>query len=187
MTSELTEKQTMFVREYLLDLNATQAAIRAGYSAKTAEQQGSRLLSNAKVAKAISEEKARRNERVQIDADYVLGRLVEVDQMDVLDIMEDDGGMKPISEWPRIWRQFIQGLDIAELFEGRGDEREMIGLLKKIKIPDKLKNLELLGKHVSVQAFRDKLELEGKVEIETYSDEELDERITRLVSTKASQ
>ena len=63
----LTPKQDAFVREYLIDLNATQAAIRAGYSAKTAEQQGSRLLRNVQVAAALSEAQTKRAERVEIE------------------------------------------------------------------------------------------------------------------------
>lgn len=56
-TAKLTEKQQRFVEEYLIDLNATQAAIRAGYSAKTADQQGSRMLANVKVQQAIMAKK----------------------------------------------------------------------------------------------------------------------------------
>lgn len=75
--ARLTPKQEAFVREYLVDLNATQAAIRAGYSAKTANVAGARLLANAKVAEAVAEAKTKRAERVQVTADWVLERLVE--------------------------------------------------------------------------------------------------------------
>lgn len=151
----LTARQSRFVDEYLIDLNATQAAIRAGYSAKTAESQGARLLRNAKVAAAIQEWMNRRSERTQVDADYVLNRLVEIDQMDVLDILADDGSLRPIQEWPSTWRRYLSGMDVSELWEWQGDERKQVGLLKKIKWPDKVKNLELLGKHVDVQAWRE--------------------------------
>lgn len=73
----MTPKQERFAQEYLVDLNATQAAIRAGYSAKTAEVQGSRLLSNAKVAAAVAAGQAKRSERVEVTQDYVLTKLVE--------------------------------------------------------------------------------------------------------------
>lgn len=79
----LTDKQEMFCREYLIDLNATQAAIRAGYSAKTANRTASENLSKPDIQNRIAELKAKRNEDVGIDADYVLRRLVEIDQMDV--------------------------------------------------------------------------------------------------------
>jgi phage terminase small subunit len=65
-------KQERFVEEYLIDLNATQAAIRAGYSAKTAEAQGSRLLSNVNVSALVAEKRAARSARTNITQDYVL-------------------------------------------------------------------------------------------------------------------
>lgn len=71
----LTPKQQAFVDEYLVDLNATQAAIRAGYSVKTAHEQASRLLANVKVAEAVVDAKNARSERTKIDADWVLQRL----------------------------------------------------------------------------------------------------------------
>lgn len=175
----LTPKQALFVREYLIDLNATQAAIRAGYSEKTAGQQGERLLKNVEIAEAIEKGKAERIERVEIDADYVLKRLVEIDQMDVLDIMTEDGSFKRISEWPKIWRQFIQGMDVSEIWDGRGDDRDMVGFLKKIKWPDKVKNLELIGKHISVQAFKEKIETSEVPAVRELTDDELDNEIAR--------
>ena len=151
----LTPKQEMFCREYLIDLNATQAAIRAGYSEKTANRTGSENLSKPDVAQRIIDLKSSRNARVEVNADYVLRRLVEIDEMDVLDILKDDMGIKSVSQWPASWRRYLSGFDLAEMFEGRGEDREMVGILKKIKWPDKVRNLELLGKHISVQAFRE--------------------------------
>lgn len=77
---KLNEKQLRFIDEYLIDLNAKQAAIRAGYSPKTAEQQGSRLLSHAKVSAEVADRQKKRAERVQVSQDYVLSSIVEVMQ-----------------------------------------------------------------------------------------------------------
>lgn len=151
--TKITDKQELFCREYLVDLNATQAAIRAGYSENTASEQGARLLVNVKVQNYIQELKQQRNDRNKIDADYVLKRLVEIDQMDILDILSPLGDFLPIKEWPRTWRTTLSGLDIAII--GSGDTE---AIMKKIKWPDKTKNLELLGKHISVQAFKEKTE-----------------------------
>lgn len=74
---KLTPKQAAFVREYLLDLNATQAATRAGYSARTANEQGSRLLANVSVRSAIQAAMKERSRRTEVDADYVLRTIVE--------------------------------------------------------------------------------------------------------------
>jgi phage terminase small subunit len=72
------DKQQRFAEEYILDLNATQAAIRAGYSAKTAYAQGQRLLKNAEVQAAITEAQKKRSERTAITADYVLQGIQEI-------------------------------------------------------------------------------------------------------------
>lgn len=154
-------KQAMFVLEYIkdMDLNGTQAAIRAGYSARTAQQIAYQLLQKTSVQEAIKDAQKLRLKRLNVDADYVLNRLVQIDQMDVIDIMNDDHSLKPISEWPSIWRQYISGLDNMEEFDGRGEDRYLIGYLRKIKWPDKVKNLELLGKHISIGAFKDRVEL----------------------------
>lgn len=162
----LTKKQEKFVKEYLVDLNATQAAIRAGYSKKTAAETGYENLMKPHIASAIEKQQSERLKRTEVNADYVLKRLVEIDEMDVVDILNDDlSAFKPLSQWPKVWRRTISGLDLTELFEGRGEEREMTGILKKIKWPDKVKNLELLGKHIDIQAFKEKRELEGELTI----------------------
>lgn len=153
MSKKLTDKQEMFCREYLLDLNATQAAIRAGYSEKTARFIGTENLSKPNIADRVSNLKAERIKDTKIDASYVLKRLVEIDQMDVADILNEDGSVKSISEWPKVWRQYISGIDLADMFEGHGEDREMVGILKKIKWPDKVKNLDMIGRHVDVGAW----------------------------------
>lgn len=155
----LTPKQRRFVEEYLKDLNASQAAIRAGYTTRRASEMGYQLLHRPEVANAIAELQAERAQRTQIDADYVLRRMIEIDQMDVLDIMSDTMELRPVSEWPKVWRQYLSGFDLAELFEGRGEDRTIAGVLKKIRWPDKVKNLELLGRHLGM--FKDKVELTG--------------------------
>ncbi len=155
----LTAKQQRFCDEYLIDLNATQAAIRAGYSEKTAQEQASRLLLNVMVQNYIAERQKGINEELAIDAKYVMKRLIEIDGMDVLDILNDAGDLLPIREWPKVWRTTISGIDIMAMASG-GDDA---ALLKKIKWPDKVKNIELLGKHVDVAAFmeRKNLTVEG--------------------------
>lgn len=97
-----------------------------------------------------------------VDAAYVLRRLVEIDRMDIADILEEEGrAIKPVNEWPEVWRQFINAFDVEEIFAGRGDDRLRIGLLRKIKWPDKVRNLEMLGKHVEVNAFKEVQEHTG--------------------------
>ena len=118
--ANLTPKQQRFVEEYLKDLNATQAAIRAGYSEKTAKEIGSENLTKPNIAKAIQEAQNKRTKQTEIDAAYVLRRLVEIDQMDVLDIMDDDGNVKPIKDWPKTWRQYISNIETISMDDGEG-------------------------------------------------------------------
>ncbi|HHG4416759.1 TPA: terminase small subunit [Pseudomonas aeruginosa] len=155
----LTKKQRLFVDEYLIDLNATQAAIRAGYSTRRAAEIGYQLLQRPEVAQAIQAAMAERSKRTKVEADYVIRRLREIDEMDVLDILEDDGSFRSIRDWPKAWRQFLSGIEIAELFEGRGDDRRIAGVLRKVKWPDKLRNLELLSRHVGTESAALDLEL----------------------------
>lgn len=150
----LTDKQEMFCREYPIDLNATQAAIRAGYSDNTAHRIGSENLTKPDIAQRIIELKSHRNERVEVNADYVLRRSVEIDEMDVLDILNDDGRLKVVHEWLKVWHTTLSGLDILTTFTNF-DETTMENIIKKIQWPDKVKNLELLSNHIAVQAFKE--------------------------------
>ncbi len=162
----LTPKQSRFVDEYLVDLNAAGAYRRAGYVAKgnAAEVNAARLLRNAQVQQAVQQRMKQREQRTQVDADYVIKRLQEIDQMDVFDILNDDMSLKPISQWPRTWRLSISGIDLSELVMGGESEQDRtVRLLKKIKWPDKVKNLELLGRHFGI--FNDKLDVSGQVSV----------------------
>ncbi|ENC0431419.1 terminase small subunit [Escherichia coli] len=185
--AKLTDKQELFAREYLKDLNGTQAAIRAGYSEKTANEQASRLLANVNVQKFVAELKAARVEQTGIDAAYVLRRLVEIDQMDVLDILLQNGELKPIKDWPKVWRTTLSGMDVVEMVSA-----DSAALLKKIKWPDKVKNLELLGRHVSVQAFKEQTSTEitgadgGPVRYADMSEELLEEKLKELGNGRRS-
>ena len=168
--AKLTAKQEIFCKEYLIDLNGTQAAIRAGYSEKTAEQQASRMLLNVKVQNRVSELKEIRNTQLDVDGTYVLKRLIEWDQLDVLDILTDTGSFKPISEWPKVWRTSISAMDVSTLMK---QEEDIETRIMKVKWPDKVKNLELIGKHVDVQAFKEQVQHSGGITVETKSLEDI--------------
>ncbi|ARC89980.1 terminase small subunit [Rhodovulum sp. MB263] len=158
----LTAKQRRFVEEYLVDLNATQAAIRAGYSEKTARQTGAENLTKPVIAAAIAEAQAQRSERTQLDADWMLRRLAAEVTADLADILDEAGAIRPVKDWPLIWRQgLVSGLDVNEtLVEG-----EKVGQTVKIKLSERIKRLELIGKHVSVQAFRDQVNTTGAISL----------------------
>ena len=152
MSVKLTAKQDMFCREYLKDLNATQAAIRAGYKPDNAYAIGAENLKKPQIAQHIASLKAKRAEEVRIDAAWVLARLKQIDDLDILDIIKDDmKGFRALSEWPKAWRTSVSGIDINTILSG-GD-KPVETLVQKIKWPDKTRNLELIGKHVDIKAF----------------------------------
>lgn len=161
----LTAMQEAYAQEYTkCPENQTQAAINAGFSPNTAAVKASVMMRDERIQKRIAELMEERNKRLRVSADYVLLRLVEIDQMDVLDILHDDGTLKPIREWPKIWRTTLSGFDLSSTIMNM-DETSIETILKKIKWPDKVKNLELIGKHVDVNAFKERLEVSGTVTI----------------------
>lgn len=146
--------------------NQSQAAIDAGFSPNTAHVKASVMMRDERIQKRIAELMEERNKRMRVSADYVLMRLVEIDQMDVIDILDDEGGLKPISQWPKVWRTSLSAMDINRIrMAGKDDEDDIESTLQKIKWPDKVKNLELIGKHVDVNAFKERLEVSGTVTI----------------------
>lgn len=164
----LTAKQERFVEEYLIDLNATQAAIRAGYSEKTARQVGAENLSKPVIAGKIAEAQSERSTRTKIDADWVLSRLACEADADLADLYDEDGGLKPVHEWPEIWRKgLVAGLDVEEV----KSEGVVIAHVRKVKLSDRMKRIELIGKHVDVQAFREQVEHKGGISLTVSKDD----------------
>jgi phage terminase small subunit len=171
---KLTALQDLFCREYIVDLNGTQAAIRAGFSAKTAHVQAHDLLKNPLVVARIDELRKERLDRLRLDADSLLMRLCEEADADIADLFDAAGALLPVHEWPAVWRKgLVAGIEVVSINAGNDEpvEEELEpqghgGALKrskkppaqlaKIKLSDRLKRLELIGRHVNVQAWRDK-------------------------------
>lgn len=161
----LTAMQEAYCQSYIKSPeNQSQAAIDAGFSPNTAAVKASVMMRDERIQKRIAELMEERNKRTRVSADYVLMRLVEIDQMDVLDILNDDGSLKSIREWPKIWRTTLSGFDLSSTIMNMNEDA-IETVLKKIKWPDKVKNLELIGKHVDVNAFKERLEVSGTVTI----------------------
>jgi phage terminase small subunit len=152
----MTPKQQLFVREYLVDLNATQAAIRAGYSERTAGQMGFDLLKNPQVAAAIQAGMDKRAAKVEITAERVLQEIARLAFFDPSKLFGHDGRVLPISDLDEDTRRAIAGLEVQDL----GGE-ESIGVVRKYKLADKGANLERLGRHLKL--FTDKVEISGAV------------------------
>ena len=152
----LTPKQQRFVEEYLLDLDPKAAAIRAGYARTTAHCKAWGWVSESKCSKlhvleAVKVAKAERMERVKVDADWVLERLHAEATADLADLFTDRGALLPVTEWPLIWRQgLVSGLESEEHYD---DEAGTTGRTVKLKLSERIKRLELIGKHTEVRAF----------------------------------
>lgn len=159
---KLTPKQRRFADEYLKDLNGKQAAIRAGYSPKTAEQQAARLLSYAEVGEYVAKRMKDRERRTEITQDRVLQEVARLAFLDIRKALQDDGQLKPMSELDDDTAAAIAGLEILEEFSGSGRDRELVGYTKKIRLSDKKGALELLMRHLGM--LNDKIRVGGEPE-----------------------
>jgi phage terminase small subunit len=160
----LTPKQRKFVAAYRAEGNATKAAIAAGYSEKTAYSAGARLLRNVGIASALNKKLAQDVEKFDIRGDEVLRTLKELAFFDPAAFYGEDGQLKSIHEIPLAARRALGGLETEELFDGHGEERARVGDTVKVKWSDRIRALELLGKHLKL--FTDRVEHSGKLTLE---------------------
>jgi len=153
----LTPKQQRFVEEYLIDLNATQAAIRAGYSVKNAGKIGSQLLEKTRIKQAIDKALAARSRRTGISQDRVLLELAKVAFLNPADVINmDEGTIR--GDANRDDTAAIASVKVKTIPAEAGDIVE-----REVKTYDKLKALELLGKHLGM--FKDKLDVNLEVNL----------------------
>lgn len=151
--AKLTAKQQRFCDEYLIDLNATQAAIRAGYSPKTACEQASRLLANVKVQEVIAVKMAIRSKRTGINQDRVLMEIAKMAFVNIDDVIDlNTAQVKDTATKEDL--ACIQSVKIKPT--EYGTERE-------VRMCDKKSNLELLGRHLGM--FKDKVEVEADMDL----------------------
>ncbi len=149
--AKLTAKQQRFVDEYLVDLNATQAAIRSGYSVKNAGKIGSQLLEKTRIFKAISIALAARSRRTGINQDRVLLELAKIAFVNAVDVINMDSA----TVWGDANREdtaAIASVKVKTVPTETGDITE-----REVKLYDKLKALDLIGKHLGM--FKEKVEI----------------------------
>lgn len=152
-------KQKLFVAEYLKDQNAGAAAIRAGYSKKSAEQNGPRMLRNAEVKAAITSGIKRITDKCEVTAERVIAELGRIAFSDLGSLYKTDGTVKPVHEWPEDARRAVAGIESEEILEWDDDAktRKNIGDLRKIKLWSKNHALETLARHFKL--LTDKVEV----------------------------
>lgn len=154
--AKLTEKQQRFVDEYLIDLNATQAAIRAGYSVKTANEQGAQNLAKVSIQQAIAEQMADRSRRTGVNQDRIVLELARIAFAKITDIVDSEGKIKSMAT--------DDDLACIESVKYKGSESETSSSVEReVKLSSKLKALELLGKHLGM--WNDKLDVNVSIPV----------------------
>lgn len=163
--TKLTDKQKAFVQEYLLDLNATQAAIRAGYSENTASETGYENLRKPQIVIAIQKAFQERAERTQLTADRILAEIMKLSFINPKSLFNEDGDLLSIHEMPDDVACAIAAIDVGEVktYRDQDGKPEESYRVKKIKLWDKRGSLELLGKHLKL--FTDKVEHSGNIHL----------------------
>lgn len=151
----MTKKQKQFIEEYLIDLNATQAAIRAGYSPDTAYSIGQENLNKPEIKAHIDQAMAERSKRTGVNADRVVRELAKIAFVNAIEVIDPKTATVKEDALPEDTAA-IQSVKVKTFGED--------GLEREIKMADKLKALELLGKHLGM--FKDKVELSGSLETE---------------------
>ncbi len=151
----MTPKQKLFIEEYLVDLNATQAAIRAGYSAKWAASNIDKVLKNTEIQNAIQSSLSKRSEKTAVTADMVIRELARIAFADIRTLYREDGSMKLPHELDDDAAATLAGVDTYEETSGGA----VTGYTRKSRRWDKAKALELLGKHLGMFPVNGKVEL----------------------------
>lgn len=151
----MTKKQKRFCEEYLIDLNATQAAIRAGYSPDTAKAIGCENLTKPDIRAHIDRAMAERSRRTGVNADRVVQELAKIAFVNATDVIDPKTATVKEDALPEDTAA-IQSVKVKTFGED--------GLEREIKMADKLRALEMLGRHLGM--FKDKLELSGGLDTE---------------------
>lgn len=151
----LTHQEQIFVAEFQVDFKPGLAAKRAGY--KRWRVEGAKLLARDDITAAIKHGVDVRKAELKFTADDVLRNLVDIVDLDVSDVLNPDGTVIPVHDWPEAWRKAVSSFEVVEM----KSRTEVLAFVKKLKIPDKLKTLELAGRHIGVQAWKDNTQITG--------------------------
>lgn len=163
----MTKKQKLFIEEYLIDLNATQATIRAGYSPESAGSIGDENLKKPEIKNAIKKALAERSRRTGINQDRVIQEIAKLAFLNPVDVIDmEQAAVK--GEAHRDDKACIAAVKVKVIPNDDGVITE-----REVKTYDKLKALELLGKHLGM--FTDKLKMEGTVPVVILGDDQIED------------
>lgn len=158
----LTARQQQFVAEYLIDLNATKAAIRAGYAAKTARVIGYENLTKPYIAEAIEAAMKARSERTEVTQDRVLAEYAKLAFLDPRRFYNESGGLIPVHELPADVAAALSGMEVTVERAGKDEDgKQEFADVTKIKFADKKGALDSVARHLGM--FTDKVEHSGEI------------------------
>ena len=152
---KLNHKQLAFIKEYLIDKNATQAAIRAGYSARTAHSQGARLLTHVEIKVALSGALEKQIKRIDLDADRVLLEIYRILKVKIGDVLNDDMTPRLLSEMTEDAQRAVSRVVVRVERDEDGDE---VARITDIHLWSKTESAKMLGKHFEL--FLDRIRIE---------------------------
>ena len=164
--SKLNPRQTRFVAEFFTNgMNATQAAISAGYSAKSANTYGTHLLKRRKVAALVEKKMEPIIRKLDISKERTLNELGRLAFFDAAKLFAPDGSLKRIEDIDEDTRSVIAGIEVSDIWDsGDGEQRSIVGTLKKVKLTDRLSALDKLMRYHSL--YLDTVEHTHKVTLE---------------------
>lgn len=145
----LNARQERFAREYLIDLNATQAAIRAGYAPKTAGTQGDRLRRNVAIAAFIDAHRVGNSDKLKLTRERVIEEMARVGLLDVRKAFTDQGDLRHIHNLDDDTAAAVASIEVVSVVKGNGADA-IVDHVHKIKFHDKMRALSDLGKHFAI-------------------------------------
>jgi phage terminase small subunit len=184
MAGKLTPKQAMFYGEYIKDFNGTRAARAIGVPEKSAAVFSARMLRNDKVAGAIEAWRARQQERLEVSAERVINELVKLATFDPGNLYDKAGNRIPVHELDDFTRAAVAAVE-DETTETIEDKRTTVRRYQRVKMAEKGQNLERLGRYFKL--FTDRVEHDGKIAVDSFTDEERAARIAAILNAAKSR
>ena len=178
----LTEKQKRFCDEYLVDLNGTQAAIRAGYSKRTAMEQSYQLLQKTSVQQFLNEKRNKLADKLEISQERVLKEYARIAFFDIRKVYSATNALMPINDMDDDAAACLAGVEVDEIHEGFGENRQLIGHTVKVKLANKISALDSLGKHLGL--FERDNEQKKTEAVVPFTNDQVKDIITQLRKAK---
>lgn len=185
LRSRLTDLQARFAEEYMIDLNGSEAAIRAGSKHSRPRQAAYEFMTNHDVMAYIDAMRADRRRQSAMTAERLLEMLREEAEADTADLYDSEGNIRPVHEWPMAFRRgLVVGIEVNTEYESDGDGGARdLGKVAKIKIADRKGIKELIGRHIGVQAFKENVTLSGAIGVAAIPVDQLTEEQLKVIAS----